>query len=291
MLFKYKDNKVIRLDIAILNNQKTLNRSYIKKLISTDRVKVNNIVINKAGFNVHFNDEIMVDLKSLNLKDISIPIIYQDDHIMVINKPVGILSHSKGQILDENTVSSWLSSQGVKMTGNRAGIVHRLDRATSGVMVLAKDIESQKYLQKQFSLRKVKKVYYAVVNGIPNQPEAIIEIPIKRNRSNPKSFIPSNDGKPACTQYKVVNINHNLNLTLLKLMPTTGRTHQLRVHLNYLDLPIVGDSLYNEKNTIKSTRMYLHAASLEITLPVSRVRKVFETNLPEEFNQIMSDTK
>jgi 23S rRNA pseudouridine1911/1915/1917 synthase len=165
--------------------------------------------------------------------------------------------------------------------GDRAGIVHRLDRATSGIMICAKTPEAMSWLQKQFSLRKVKKIYMAIVSGTPAQPEAIIDMPIERNPKKPQTFRAGPNGKSAVTVYKVLEANQNLSL--LELKPTTGRTHQLRVHLKQLNLPILGDSLYEGA---KADRLYLHAFSLEITL-LNKQRMVFNAPLPPDFKRLM----
>ncbi len=289
MILRVKSLDDIRLDIYLLKQlSDKYNRSYIKKNIVSGRVKVNGKVVLKAGYKIHLSDIIQINFIKEVAQLIDIPIIYENDDVIVINKPIGILSHSKGSILEEGTVSSWALEKLTGLTGNRAGIVHRLDRATSGVMILAKNINAEIFLQKQFSTRKVKKIYYAIVHGIPKASEAIVDIPITRNMTNPKSFIVSQNGKTSQTKYKVVKINHTKKLTLLKLIPYTGRTHQLRVHLNYLNLPILGDTLYNKNEKSIVTRMYLHAYSLEINLPNNLKRKKFVAKLPDEFNSIMN---
>jgi 23S rRNA pseudouridine1911/1915/1917 synthase len=167
------------------------------------------------------------------------------------------------------------------MSGNRAGIVHRLDRATSGVMILAKNPDTLSMLQKQFSQRKTKKAYEAIIVGSLPNPEANIDMPIERNPKKPQTFRVGVNGKTAQTYYKTVKTNDKYSL--LELKPVTGRTHQLRVHLKQLDHPIVGDTLYGGK---VADRLYLHAKSLEITVPGSQ-RKVFDAEVPKEFDQLL----
>jgi RluA family pseudouridine synthase len=202
--------------------------------------------------------------------------------VLVINKPIGLLSHSKGTFNSEATVATWLEDHFKGEKHNRAGIVHRLDRATSGVMIVAKNEEAYKWLQKQFSSRKVKKAYVAIVSGHLTHSEAIIDLPIERNPKAPQSFRVGPSGKSASTEYSVLSSNDNSSL--IELRPTTGRTHQLRVHLAHLGHPIVGDTIYKGK---PADRLYLHAKSLEITLP-SKERKVFEVPLPKEFKLYMN---
>ncbi len=290
MILRVKTVDDIRLDVYLLKQlSDKYNRSYIKKNIVSGRVKVNGKVVLKAGYKIHLSDIIQINVIKDSVQLIDIPIIFENEDVIVVNKPTGILSHSKGPILEESTVSSWALEKLTCLTGNRAGIVHRLDRPTSGVMILAKNINALNFLQKQFSTRKAKKVYYAIVHGIPKELEAIIDIPIARNITNPKSFIVSKNGKTAQTKYKVIKTNHTKQLTLLRLMPFTGRTHQLRVHLSYLNLPILGDTLYNKNEKSAVSRMYLHAYSLEINIPNNLKRKKFVAKLPDEFNSIMNE--
>jgi 23S rRNA pseudouridine1911/1915/1917 synthase len=160
--------------------------------------------------------------------------------------------------------------------------VHRLDRATSGVIIAAKSSESLKYLQKQFSQRRTKKTYYAVVEDWPEQDDALIDATLLRNPKKPQTFKVGAGGKPAQTEYKVVKKfeKSGQKYTLLELKPVTGRTHQLRVHLAYIGHPIVGDAVYGKAGGYT----YLHAARLEATLPGGE-RKVFEAPLPKIFKE------
>ncbi len=273
-----------RLDQYVVRHNPTLSRSFAVRMIEDGNVIVNGESQLKAGYKVRDNDKITIDFdeaKAVVFPEIEIPIIYEDDDCVVINKPVGLLTHSKGAFNPEATVSTWLRSRMKSPKGERAGIVHRLDRATSGVMICAKTPEALSFLQKQFSQRKVKKSYCAVVQGVMKQPEAIIDMPIERNPKKPQTFRVGSNGKSALTHYKVISASHSL--TLLELKPTTGRTHQLRVHLENLGHPIVGDTFYGGQ---AADRLMLHAASLEITLP-SRERKVFEVPVPKEFAELV----
>jgi 23S rRNA pseudouridine1911/1915/1917 synthase len=212
---------------------------------------------------------------------INLPIIYEDDDCIVIDKPLGVLSHSKGAFNPEATVASWLSQYLNGISGERAGIVHRLDRLTSGVMVCAKNDRSQAWLQKQFSQRKTKKTYVAIVSGKLTEDVAVIDMPIERNPKKPQTFRVGINGKSAVTAYKL--IKQTDRYTMLELKPTTGRTHQLRVHLKQLGHSIVGDPLYGGE---KAERMFLHAFELELTLP-NKQRKIFKSRLPKSFNAKM----
>jgi 23S rRNA pseudouridine1911/1915/1917 synthase len=290
-----------RLDMRLIAMYPDLTRSVSSRLIEQGKVSVNGKVIEKAGYKLKPGDEIVAEYNyelMTAIPSIELPILYEDDDCVVIEKPVGVLSHSKGEFNPEATVASWLAEHLVKKgkTPNwileqdvekgspnnpRAGIVHRLDRATSGVMICAKTPAALAHLQKQFSQRKTKKVYMAVISGHLKLPHAIIDMPIGRNPKKPKTFAVMKGGKEAVTEYEVKDSNESYDL--VELRPLTGRTHQLRVHLHNQGHPIVGDTFYDGK---PAERMYLHALSLEITLP-NKQRKLFTTKLPKEFSELL----
>jgi len=275
----------MRLDQYVVQQLPELSRSFAAQLIERGHVTVNGTAVTKAGYKLRDSDSIHIEYDATAaaaIPHIELPILYEDDDCVVISKPVGLLTHSKGAFNPEATVASWLADHlGSTAVGDRDGIVHRLDRATSGVMICAKTPEALSWLQKQFSSRKVKKSYYAVVSGhLPNQ-AAIIDMPIERNPKKPQTFRVGSNGKTAQTAYQVIAANENYSL--LELKPTTGRTHQLRVHLEHLGHPIVGDTMYGGK---PSDRLYLHAHSLEVTLP-NRERKTFEVPLPDTFQELV----
>ncbi len=159
-------------------------------------------------------------------------------------------------------------------------IVHRLDRDTSGVIILAKNEETQSKLRRQFQERKTHKTYYAVVSGQPKLDAARIDLPMMRDLKRPTTFRVDPNGKEAETFYKVLKTDGEHSL--VELRPTTGRTHQLRVHMKYLGHPILGDPVYGEE---KADRLCLHAGKLEITIPEGD-RRVFEVPMPESFNDV-----
>jgi 23S rRNA pseudouridine1911/1915/1917 synthase len=271
-----------RLDVAATEHVKIASRAFIDKLIENGSITVNGESV-KSGYKLKPADKVAIDYDFSNQTEapIELPILYEDDDCLVISKPIGVLSHSKGAFNPEGTVGSFIRPKLQNLEGERAGIVHRLDRATSGVMIAAKTPEALSWLHKQFSQRKVKKTYYAVIEGEPELAKALIEVPIERNARDPKTFRPGTNGKPALTTYEVVQTGNGHSL--LKLQPQTGRTHQLRVHLKYIGFPIVGDTIYGGTS---ADRLYLHAQQLEITLP-NRQRKVFEAPLPTEFQAIL----
>jgi 23S rRNA pseudouridine1911/1915/1917 synthase len=311
-----------RLDKTLARLYPDYSRSAIEKLIGGGQVLVNQEMV-KSKYILKIGDQISVDFTDLDRApdSIDLPVIYEDENVVVINKPVGVLAHSKGAFNKEGTVATWLKNhvqrhsgldpessqkshaEGIQTTpdlstntqddetddfwgSNRAGIVHRLDRATSGVMIVAKNAVTQKHLQKQFAQRNVKKTYLAVVSGELPENEGLIDVPIERNPKKPATFRAGINGKPAQTEFKVLQTtNHKLQTTsLVELKPHTGRTHQLRVHLAYLKHPIIGDEFYSGE---PADRLMLHAASLELTLP-GGVRKTWNTKTPKEFAKYQS---
>jgi 23S rRNA pseudouridine1911/1915/1917 synthase len=272
-----------RLDIFVQALVPQLSRSFVQKLSEQGRVYVNGNT-EKTGYKLKAGDRITIDYDPSELEQIpriDLPVIYEDDDCLVIDKPVGVLTHSKGGFNPEGTVATFVRSYIRNMEGERAGIVHRLDRATSGTIICAKHPAALAWLQKQFSQRRVKKTYFAIVSGQLKPDEAVIDMPIERNPAHPQTFHTSNSGKPALTTYRVVERTNTNDEVLLE--PQTGRTHQLRVHLKQLGHPIIGDTIYGGN---PADRLYLHAYSLEITLP-NRERKTFVSPLPAAFAAFM----
>ena len=284
-LYMLKSPKT-RLDLTLSERFPELSRSTWQKHIKAGHVSVNGEVIISPKHDVIVTDNISVALPdAIDFSDNTLPILYIDDNVIVINKPIGVLSHSKGALNDEFTVADFFARYSTyNVDTNRAGIVHRLDRDTSGVMIGARNSETATMLQKQFADRKTKKTYYAIVDGQPKVPKAQLDLPIGRNPSAPSTFKVDPKGKPALTTYEVLATNGLKSL--IKLSPRTGRTHQLRVHMKYINTPVTGDKVYGKI----ADRLYLHAASLEITVPLSQ-RKTFTAPMPKEFTDIFPEAK
>lgn len=272
-----------RLDIFVQTNMSRLSRAFVQKLCETSQVTVNGKPV-KPGYKLRDGDTVVVDYDERQLDSIppiDLEIIYEDSDCVVLNKPAGVLTHSKGAFNPEATVATFMRDKLQDIDGSRAGIVHRLDRATSGVIICAKNQAALSFLQKQFSQRKVKKVYNAVVTGQLEPAEAIIDMAIERNPKAPATFRVGPNGKPAVTHYKTLQVGRGNSL--LELKPETGRTHQLRVHLAQLSHPIIGDTLYGGK---PAERLFLHALSLTITLP-NHGHKTFTVPLPASFHEMV----
>lgn len=275
-----------RLDLAVRQVLTEHSRSTINKLINNGDVRVNS-KLRKSSYKLNQNDAIEIKIDSLDItpEAIEIPILYEDQDVIVINKPPGILTHSKHKLDSEASVASWLVRKQGDMPKklHNSGIVHRLDRPTSGVMICSKHAAAHKFLQKQFSNRKVTKIYCALVSNKPKLDHALIDVAIKRDPKHPSIFKVDPNGKPARTYYKVLGRSNKHYF--IELRPETGRTHQLRLHLKYINCPILGDYIYQGK---PASRLMLHSKELIIELP-SKQQKHFIAHLPAEFEMMEKD--
>lgn len=284
-LFAVKSPKV-RLDLELADRYPDISRSTWQKYVKSGYVAVNGTVQSSPKFEILKSDDIAVTIPAdTDYSESSFPIIFLDDNVIVINKPIGVLSHSKGAINEEFTVADFFRRYTTyNLDTNRPGIIHRLDRDTSGVMIGARNAQTATLLQKQFADRRTKKIYIAVLDGIPKLPKAQLDLPIGRNPTAPSTFKVDVKGKSALTRYEV--LAETDKYALVKLMPRTGRTHQLRVHMRYINTPILGDKVYGKP----ADRLYLHAESLEITIPVGD-RHVFKAPVPVEFTDKFTQVK
>lgn len=277
----------MRLDVYVAQYWPERSRSQWQKLIREGRVFVLGEPITDVSFELGEDDEVTIKAPHPPVLTGDIEVIYEDKDVLVMNKPSGTLSHAKGLTPEEFTVADFVRRHMSEEDNesNRPGIVHRLDRDTSGIIIAAKHEAAKSHLQRQFQDRKAKKTYVAIVSGVPKQPEAFIDLPIARNPKRPSSFRVDPKGKSSQTSYKVLGSNDKYSVVELK--PITGRTHQLRVHMAYINTPIVGDVLYEGGNSPLG-RLCLHAQSLEITLPSSE-RKTFIAPLPADMQELVDD--
>jgi 23S rRNA pseudouridine1911/1915/1917 synthase len=273
-----------RADVILSRRHPEYSRAALAKLFDMGLVYLGDKQL-KTGDKIHPLSELTADMSPLtpSSTDIDLPILYEDDDCVVVNKPAGVLTHVQGIFSPEATVASFLRSRTKEIEGSRAGIVHRLDRPTSGVIIGAKNPRAMSFLQKQFADRSVRKTYIAIVAGELKEPEAIIDMPIERNPKAPATFRVGPNGKSAVTRYKVLQANTKYSLVELK--PQTGRTHQLRVHMAHIGHPIVGDSVY--AGAKHGDRLYLHAHSLTLQIPDGE-EKTFTAPLPPEFEEFMA---
>ncbi len=290
-----KENRT-RLDLYLAEFFPDYNRSTLQNFIKSGYVSLDGEIITKPNYSVLISSEkdgeitkvthdIKCDIPNRQTPpDINDLILYQDDNVLVLNKPAGLLSMAKGEYTEEATLEDY------------GLLVHRLDRDTSGVVILAKNEATQTILRKQFQDRKAHKTYYAITLGVPKLDHALIDLPIERNLKHPTTFQVEPNGKPSQTEYEVVQTSelNGVSISLVKLKPLTGRTHQLRVHLKYIGCSILGDRVYNDlQKSPRVDRLFLHAQELEISIPGedTLIRKTFSTHLPQEFYDIIPDIK
>ena len=228
----------------------------------------------------------------------SIRIVYEDADILVINKPSGLITHPKNAEDKQESVTGWVVSKNteIKNVGEdplRPGLVHRLDKDTSGLLVIAKTQDSFLYLKNLFQDKKIKKFYLALVSGKPREPKGIIDAPMGRIGMKRTTQVRGNkklkDKKEAVTEYKTLKNFHNF--TLLEVSPHTGRTHQIRVHLKSIGTPVAGDPLYGHKNPNgpnEPERLFLHAYKLQFISPDGK-SLAFETDLPDDLQKFINE--
>ena len=284
MMFRIVPTKQ-RLDIHLSTDfDPSISRSLWQKYIKAGYVSVNQRVVTTPKFEVDETDEIAVKLPEQEQASAELPVLYEDDDVIVVNKPSGLLTHAKGGLSTEPTVAEIIRPKtSFASDTDRPGIVHRLDRDTSGVLIIAKTADAAAHLQQQFAQRTTKKTYLAVTDGVPKLAAAKIDLPIGRNPAAPSTFRVDPNGKPAQTNYQVLAVADTK--ALIELKPSTGRTHQLRVHMAYLNTPILGDRVYGKPS---ASRLMLHAYKLEIPLPSGK-QKTFEASIPEEFQQLFPE--
>lgn len=303
----------IRIDAYITQQLKWLSRSRIKNLIKEDKVLVNGSPI-KPSYIVQSDDRIILlipPVKKLEAKpqDIPINIIFQDEYLLLINKAAGMVVHPAfGNY--ENTLVNALLYHIKDLSGIngvlRPGIVHRLDKDTSGILIISKDDNTHRELSKQFASRTMEKEYLALVLGTPKEKAGTIDRPLARSRSNRKKMAPSEDGKNAVTNHEV--LERFPLLSYVKVKPVTGRTHQIRAHFASIGCPVFSDDLYGgrKKNLKKFNkrelewfdsllkilpRQALHAASITFTHPVLKKKIRFEAGLPGDFKNAIEFLK
>ena len=295
--FIVKDDEVgKRIDSYLSNKDNEISRVAVQRLIKNDKILVNG-KSTKASYKVQENDNIKVEEEkpkeiSLKPQDIPVEIIYEDKDIIVVNKPKGMVVHPANGNPDGTLVNSLMSICKDSLSGIggeiRPGIVHRLDKDTSGVIVVAKNDKAHINLSEQIKNHKVEKTYIALVKGVVKANEATIDMPIGRSTKDRKKMAVTKIGKNAITHFKVIKRFHNY--TLLEVKIETGRTHQIRVHLSQIGYPIVGDTTYsNGKNEWGIKGQCLHAKSLKFKHPITGKEMFLEAKMPEYFEEVINE--
>ncbi|MBN1889788.1 MAG: RluA family pseudouridine synthase [Thermoflexales bacterium] len=286
-----------RLDKFVTEALADLSRAAVQRLIADGLLNVNGHSI-KAAYKLNTGDVITVRIpppKPSELVPEAIPldIVYEDGDLIVVNKPAGLVVHPAAGHTSGTLVNAVLAHcpdlAGVGGT-LRPGIVHRLDKDTSGLIVVAKHDAAHQALQHQFKARSVDKLYLALVEGQPIPPQGIIDAPIGRDRAQRKRMAVVPDGRPAVTEYKVIECFDKHSL--IEARPRTGRTHQIRVHLAWLKFPVVGDRVYGFHHpNIPINRHFLHAHSLSFDLLADGRRTTFIAPLPPDLAAILAELR
>lgn len=287
-------NENKRVDTYISQEVESLSRTMIQKLLEEHKVLINGKAT-KASYKVECGDKIEVEipeLKETKLKpqNIFVPVIYEDKDIIVVNKPKGMVVHPANGNPDGTLANAILAMCKDSLSGIggeiRPGIVHRLDKDTSGLLIIAKNDEAHMKMSKQIQDRKVEKRYIVLVKGNVPDDEATINMPIARSKQDRKKMAVDKDGKEAVTHFKV--IKRYKNYTLLEIKIDTGRTHQIRVHMSYIGYPVVGDYTYsNGKNEFGIVGQMLHARYLKFKHPITGKEISLEAPLPEYFEEVL----
>lgn len=284
----------LRLDKAIATRYLDLSRTNIQRLIDEGKVLVKGKKA-KASYKVEIGDNIQIDEEepkeiSLKPQDIPLDIIYEDNDIIVVNKQKGLVVHPANGNPDGTLVNGIMAICKDSLSGIggeiRPGIVHRLDKDTSGLIIIAKNDKAHINLSEQIKNREVKKTYIALVRGIIKENEATINMPIARSTKDRKKMAVSKQGKSAITHFKV--LKRYDKYTLLEVKIETGRTHQIRVHMSEIGYPIIGDMVYsNGKNPFGVTGQMLHAEKLSFKHPITGKELNLEAPLPKYFNEVL----
>jgi len=287
------DKSGVRLDKYVCHKLAELSRTRIQRLIADGYITVNDHVA-KAGLKLNAGDRLRVVLpppppSQLMPEAIPLSIIYEDDDLLVIDKPAGLTVHPAPGHPAHTLVNAILARfphLAVLSHSLRPGIVHRLDRDTSGVMVVAKNSSAQAKLMEQFKARSVAKAYLVLVKGRLTPENGVIEAPVGRDLRNRKRMAVVAKGREARTEYRV--IRYIGGYTLLEVKPETGRTHQIRVHFAAIGYPVVGDRVYGVKSPFLS-RQFIHASRLGFKLPATGKYKEFKSELPPDLAQALED--
>lgn len=289
-----KEEKGKRLDSYIANKSQKLTRTFAEKLIKNGDVLVNGKK-QKVAYKVNDGDIITVEKQEardikLKAQNIPVDIIYEDSDIIVVNKPKGMVVHPANGNPDGTLVNAIMAICKDSLSGIggeiRPGIVHRLDKDTSGLLIIAKNDEAHVKVSEQIKNHEVKKTYIALVRGVIKENEATIDMPIGRSTSDRKKMAVDKKGKNAITHIKV--LKRYDKYTLLEINIETGRTHQIRVHLSYIGYPIIGDATYsNGKNEFDVQGQCLHAKKLEFIHPTTGKHMELEAPLPQYFQKII----
>ena len=283
-----------RLDTYVSSLNSDLSRSMAQKLIKEENVLVNGKA-SKESYRMKLGDKVIVRIEppkeiEVEAQDIPLDIVFEDDDIIVVNKSKGMVVHPGNGNMDGTLVNAVLSHSKDSLSGIggkiRPGIVHRLDKDTSGLIIVAKNDNAHLNISEQIKNHEVTKIYTCLVKGNIEEDEATIDMPIGRDTRDRKKMAIDSDGKEAVTHFKV--LKRYYDYTLLRVKIDTGRTHQIRVHMAKIHHPLVGDEVYsNGKNEFNVKGQLLHSTILEFRHPRTNEKLHFEAPLPEEFEKVL----
>jgi 23S rRNA pseudouridine1911/1915/1917 synthase len=296
VVFQFEEGQAQRLDKFLVTCLPEFSRSRLQAMINDGLVSVDGVPARKSGQMLEGAEHVQVHIpppqpSELIPEGIPLDVIFENDDVLVINKPAGMVVHPAAGHSSGTLVHAALA-HAPEMEGiggeQRPGVVHRLDKNTSGLILLAKNDLSHRWLQDQFRLRKVEKTYLALVDGQPPTPRGRVEAAIGRDTHQRKqmAITSSSKGRAAISTY--LTLENFQNHTLLEFHPLTGRTHQIRLHAAFLGCPVVGDTLYGRRHpSLPIKRHFLHAASLTIRLPREQEPHSFNAPMPDELLQIL----
>ena len=291
---QYIATETSRID-TFLAKETGLSRSNLKTVIENDGVLVNGVLRKKSGFEVKEGD--LIDLvlpepKTLDVEpnsDIKLDIVYEDEHFAVINKPQGMVVHPASSYTKNDTLVNALLADLDKLSSIngviRPGIVHRLDKDTSGLIVVAKTDEAHKSLASQIEKKTAKRIYYGLCDGNFKEDKGTIDAPIARNKRDRKKMGIDPEGRRAVTHYQV--LERFGKYTLVRFELETGRTHQIRVHSSHIHHPIVGDEVYGGSTALYKKGQLLHAKQFVLTHPITKEMMEFEADLPDYYVSVL----
>ena len=298
--FQHTGESAERLDKFLVSRLPEFSRARLQGLIADGFVLVNGEPAKKSGQMLEAGAAVEVRIpppvpSGLIPENIPLDIIFENNDLLVVDKPAGMVVHPAAGH-DSGTLVHAVLGYDPDIEGiggeERPGVVHRLDKETSGLILLAKNDNAHHWLQDQFRLRQVEKTYLALVDGAPPTPAGRVEAAIGRDPSHRKQMavLPPGKGRESVSEYKTLEkFAHH---TLLEFRPHTGRTHQIRLHCAFLGCPIVGDKVYGRKTpTLKIDRHFLHAAKLKIILPGEKQARIFEAPLPGELERVLDELR
>lgn len=290
---KFCDLRLDKFVLDYLGEEYT--RSFVQKLIQDGKILVNDKIV-KSGYKLKLNDVVDVfdfELKSLDIEKENIPIdiVYEDGDLIVVNKPQGLIVHPAPNINSGTLVNALLyhckNLSGINGV-ERPGIVHRIDKDTSGLLVVAKNDLSHKFLSDQFKVHSIRREYVALVHGVMKKSYGRVSNNLGRHPKDRIKMAVVPEGRNAITDYTVLRRYNKCSLVLCKLH--TGRTHQIRVHMSYLGFPIVGDPVYGlKKDNVYNNGQLLHARVIGFIHPRSKKYMEFKVSLPDYFKNIISN--